>query len=196
MPVKTDRRLLPPAVTRPGKATPGSLAAGQAAARPDSDDLHAHPLSHPSWIMRAESAGRMAARPNVAVCDNPAPCSTGPGSGAVRALAGALAYGGPAVVHACGSTSTGGPLARQWVDLSPLQMWVLPDSVPACRGPTIAYMGFVATAGPRACASASPSRPGPLCPVAGGGPHSFVHQWWTRPGGTFVPDSGLSAAPC
>ena len=161
MPVTTDRRLLPPAVTRPGKATPGSLAAGQAAARPDSDDLHAHPLSHPSWIMRAESAGRMAARPNVAVCDNPAPCSTGPASGAVRALAGALAYGGPAVVQACGSTSTGGPLARQWVDLSPLQMWVLPDSVPACRGPTIACMGFVVDCRPQACASASPSRPGP-----------------------------------
>jgi len=34
-------------------------------------------------------------------------------------------------------------LARQWVDLSLLRMWVLPDGVPACRGPTIACMGFL-----------------------------------------------------
>jgi len=33
-------------------------------------------------------------------------------------------------------------LARQWVGLSPLQMWVLADSLPACRGPTIACMGI------------------------------------------------------
>jgi hypothetical protein len=33
-------------------------------------------------------------------------------------------------------------LARQWVDLSPPRMWVLPDSSPACRRPTIACMGF------------------------------------------------------
>jgi hypothetical protein len=34
-------------------------------------------------------------------------------------------------------------LARQGVDLSPPRMWVLPDGVPACRGPTIACMGFL-----------------------------------------------------
>jgi hypothetical protein len=31
--------------------------------------------------------------------------------------------------------------ARQGVELSPLRMWVLPDGLPACRGPTIACMG-------------------------------------------------------
>src|SRR5215469_5561409 len=33
-------------------------------------------------------------------------------------------------------------LARQRVDLSPLRMWVLPDSLPACCRHTIACMGF------------------------------------------------------
>ena len=30
------------------------------------------------------------------------------------------------------------------IDVHFIQMWVLPDSLPACRGPTIAYMGLSA----------------------------------------------------
>jgi hypothetical protein len=89
-------------------------------------------------------------------------------------------------------------LARQWVDLSPLQMWVLPDCLPACRGPTIACMGLFDDLPARGLRLRESAPAGPvLYPFAGaGGPHWFVSRWRTRPGGNFVPDSGLSAVPC
>ena len=48
----------------------------------------------------------------------------------------------PVAVQACPHQHRRAALARQGVDLSPLWMWVLPDSFPACSGPTIACMGF------------------------------------------------------
>src|SRR5262252_6267103 len=88
----------------------------------------------------------------------------------------------PAAVQACRSTRTGGAaLARQWVDLSPPRMWVLPDSWPALRWPTMACMGFVEDLPARACASASPGWEGTLVPDFGlNAGHANRH---TDPGG-------------
>ena len=87
--------------------------------------------------------------------------------------------------------------ARQGVELSPLRMWVLPDGLPACRGPTIACMGSFNDVPPPGLRLRESEPTGPvLYPSAdAAGPHWFVCRWWTRPGGTLVPACGLSAVP-
>src|SRR6516164_9123237 len=108
----------------------------------------------------------------------------GPGSGTVGALADAVGVWRSRRAR----TSTGGAaLARQWVDLSPLRMWVLPASLPACRGPTITCMGFVddLPAPSLRLRESGPAAPVPYLFAGSCGPHWFVSRWWTRPGGGF-----------
>jgi len=86
---------------------------------------------------------------------------------------------------------------RQGVELSPLQMWVLPDGLPACRGPTIACMGSFDDVPP----------PGSAPPRVRAGRASAVPVRRRRrtalvrlpvvdaAGRDFVPACGLSAVP-
>jgi hypothetical protein len=69
-------------------------------------------------------------------------------------------------------------------------MWVLAHSLPACRGPTIAYMRlFDHVPAHRALRLRESEPAGPvLYPLAGaGGPQRFASRWWNRPGGNIRP---------
>jgi len=88
--------------------------------------------------------------------------------------------------------------ARRGVELSPLQMWVLPDGLPACRGPTIACMGsFDDVPAPEPAPARVRARRASGVPVRRRRRTALVRlPVWRRAGGTVVPGCGLSAVPC
>jgi len=102
-----------------------------------------------------------------------------------------MACGGPAAVQACPHHHGRAALARQWVGLSPLPMWVLPDGLPACCRPIIACMGLFDDVSARAYASASPGQPGQCRARSPAADRIGSSPGGGRGGeGTFAPDPG------
>jgi hypothetical protein len=102
--------------------------------------------SSPEWGRHCPAAIRAGGRP---AGDNDCPASRhhqlGAGAGAALADRGLSVCGRLERPKRQPQAPMGGvhsAHARPWVGLSPLRMWVLPDSLPACRGPTMACMGF------------------------------------------------------